>query len=133
MFTGCDPWTPSSWTLQDIATVRDGVKKYNAEQAAATDPQQAPIHLNPTLICIRHVESDRGAWPYDTGYQAQNRYSSASGAYQYVDGTWASQSTAAGYGRMYAKAKYAPVAVQDAVAYYTITHGGTGPWAPDGC
>ena len=90
------------------------------------------IRLHPVLVCIRHHESDRTVWPYVRGYGAQNPVSSASGAYQFVDGTWRSQSSRAGYGG-YARAKFAPPEVQDAVAYYTITHGGRGHWRGSGC
>ncbi len=54
-------------------------------------------------------------------YQAQNKVSTASGAYQFVDGTWA------GYGG-YSKAKLAPPSVQDQKARETLARSGTSPW-----
>lgn len=88
------------------------------------------------LACIRRHESDRGPYPHTRGYQAQNPVSSASGAYQFLDGVWRNVSARAGYGG-YARAKFAPPSVQDAVAAWTYTHQGprgTGyPWRGTGC
>lgn len=89
--------------------------------------------MHPFLVCVRHHESDRGPYPHKRGYQAQNPVSTASGAYQFIDGTWRTVSARAGYGG-YAKAKYAPPHVQDAVAYHTaITMGEKSHWAGTGC
>jgi hypothetical protein len=55
-------------------------------------------------------------------YQAQNRSSTASGAYQFLDSTWA------GYGG-YSKARLAPASVQDQKARDTYARSGTRPWA----
>lgn len=90
------------------------------------------ISTNPTLVCIRRHESDRGPYPHKAGYRAENGRSSASGAYQFVDGTWRTMSARAGYGG-YPRASSAPPYVQDAVAYYTIRNGGIGHWNGSGC
>ena len=91
------------------------------------------IQRNPTLICIRRHESDRGGAPlHIRGYQAQNPKSTASGAYQFLDSTWKGASARAGYPG-YARAKYAPWYVQDAVAYHVIKTGGKSAWNGSGC
>lgn len=60
-------------------------------------------------------------------YTAQNRSSSASGAYQFLDSTWG------GYGG-YVRAMYAPPAIQDQYALITYNRSGTAPWASSrGC
>lgn len=68
---------------------------------------------NPFLVCVRAHESDTAG-----SYLAQNPRSTASGAYQFLDTTWRVVSARAGHGG-FAKAKYAPSWVQDAVAYDT--------------
>ena len=65
-------------------------------------------------------------------YTAQNPYSSASGAYQFIDGTWQVASRAAGYPG-YSRAMYAPPRVQDAVFYYVVSHGGALHWRGTHC
>lgn len=60
-------------------------------------------------------------------YTAQNRSSTASGRYQFLDSSWG------GYGG-YARAKDAPPAVQDAKARETFARRGSQPWAASrGC
>jgi Transglycosylase-like domain len=114
----------ASCTSAEMEMVRAAVGE---RQASAQS-----VHLNSTLVCIRHHEWDRTAWPYDHGYRAENPVSTASGAYQFVDRTWRSESRAAGYaGTGHASA--ASVGVQDAVAFYAITHGGRSAWRGDGC
>jgi hypothetical protein len=49
-------------------------------------------------------------------YGAQNPTSTASGAYQFIDGTWQALTNKYGIGTEYSKAKYAPPEIQDAVA-----------------
>lgn len=101
----------------------------------ATAGCQHPQHLNPTLACIRRHESDRGPWPHDRGYRAveSTGSSTASGAYQMVDGTWRSLSRSAGLGGRWRRAKDAPPWAQDAVAWWAITHGGRSHWSGTGC
>lgn len=53
-------------------------------------------------------------------YTAQNPTSTASGAYQFVNGTWQSLTAKSGIGTQYATAKEAPANVQDAVAAYAL-------------
>ena len=65
-------------------------------------------------------------------YKAENPDSSASGAYQFIDETWKTQSRRAGFPG-YARASQAPPRVQDAVFYYTVLHGGIGHWNGTHC
>lgn len=61
------------------------------------------------LATIRQMESGNYSQPPNAG--------GASGAYQYIDSTWATQATAAGYGQYASQPAYlAPPSVQDAVA-----------------
>lgn len=96
-------------------------------QAVVLNALQNPPHNPPGgyLACVRHAES-RG------DYQAQNSRSTASGAYQFLDSTWATVSVQAGHGG-YAKARHAPPQVQDAVAEYTLKTQGKQPWAANSC
>lgn len=82
---------------------------------------------HPFLVCVRAHESDTAG-----GYQAQNPVSSASGAYQFIDSTWRNVSAQAGYPG-YAKARHAPMHVQDSVALWTYHNVGRSPWAGTGC
>lgn len=54
-------------------------------------------------------------------YTAQNRISTASGAYQFLDSTWANY-------KGYEKARLAPPEVQEEKAYQTFAASGTSPW-----
>lgn len=58
--------------------------------------------------CVRNHESATAGL-----YKAQNPVSSASGAYQFIDSTWRHYAQRLGYS--YARAVYAPPAVQDRV------------------
>jgi hypothetical protein len=53
-------------------------------------------------------------------YTAQNPTSTASGAYQFVNGTWQGLTQQSGIGTQYPTAKSAPPNVQDAVAAYAL-------------
>lgn len=66
-------------------------------------------------------------------YVAHNPASSASGAYQFVDGTWAHYQDRAGFGHRYSRAMYAPPAVQDAVFNYAISQGDYYHWKGTHC
>lgn len=94
--------------------------------------ERSSIQLDPFLTCVRHHESDRGPWPHTNGYAAQNPVSSASGAYQYLRGTWVTVSARAGYGG-YPTAASAPPHVQDAVAMWHYKNLGPSAWAGSGC
>jgi hypothetical protein len=71
-------------------------------------------HLPAVLLRIRHCESH-------DNYRARNQHSSASGAWQILDGTWDRF-------RGYRRAVHAPRAVQDAKALALFADRGTQPW-----
>ena len=115
----------------------------------APGPSSAPplepytaIHSNPTLVCIRHHESDHQSPPlYDQGYGANN-HNRYLGGYQFLQTTWTYWANAAGYpyaagaqplwAGIHGEFSVQPW-IQDEVAYFAIVHGGTGPWQGDGC
>lgn len=100
------------------------------QQSAVIRHLQRPAASSGTtrfLACVRAHESATSG-----GYRAQNPRSSASGAYQFIDSTWRTQSARAGYGG-YSRAIHAPPYVQDAVAAYTVQHGGRSHWRGTGC
>lgn len=77
------------------------------------------------LVRIRGCESHHN-------YTAQNKRSSASGAYQVIKGTWKSWSRAYGSdvnAARYAQAKHAPPHIQDLVATRAFKAQGSRPWA----
>lgn len=86
-----------------------------------------PFHLHPWAVCVRQHESDRAAWPHDKGYQAQNPRSTASGAYQMLDGTWKTLSQKAGV-QQYQRAGDAPGWAQDEVAQWAWSNGYKNHW-----
>lgn len=100
--------------------------------ARAVEAERRDRQHHPFLTCVRHHESDRGAWPHTRGYGAQNPRSSASGAYQFLDSTWRNVSARAGHPG-YARASHAPWYVQDAVALYMVNNGGRSAWNGTGC
>lgn len=121
------------WYLNEATPEqRTAVDHALREQAAEAQRRAASPSLHPFLTCVRRHESDRGPYPHTNGYQAQNPRSSASGAYQFINGTWQTMSARAGYPG-YSRAMHAPVHVQDAVALYTYRTQGASPWAGSGC
>jgi hypothetical protein len=89
-------------------------QEQTATKVAGTDigsnaQSQVPVSNQAILEAIRMKESGND-------YGAQNPVSSASGAYQFIDGTWQSLTKKYGIGTEYSKAKQAPPNIQDAVA-----------------
>lgn len=68
-----------------------------------------PLVLEHILQTIRSMESG-------SNYTALNKTASASGAYQYIDGTWRKKAEAVPGASAYPRAYQAPKAIQDAVA-----------------
>lgn len=138
--SGCLPGVPLSQWVPDAngdgqidATEVSTAQQAIADQwARSMDQQRHQTQLHPFLVCVRHFESDRGGYPFVGGYGAQNPTSTASGAYQFLDSTWRGASARAGFGG-YARAKYAPWYVQDAVALHVYNTGGKSAWRLDPC
>lgn len=97
-----------------------------AQSQAARDRQ-----LHPWLTCIRHRESDRGAYPHDDGYGARNGRSSASGAYQMVKRTYDLLVAGAGLANRGELANH-PWYEQDEIALWAHDNGYASHW-PGSC
>jgi hypothetical protein len=138
VLAGCnvpvEQWVPDfngdGQITQDEVDVRS--REILENVARSVDAQRRSVQQHPFLTCIRRHESDRGPWPHAGGYGAENPSSSASGAYQFLDSTWRKVSAQAGHPG-YARAKYAPWYVQDAVTLWVYEHGGRSNWAGSGC
>lgn len=90
-------------------------------EAVVSAPISAPADLAGVMQCIKDHESGN--------YAESSHPSGASGAYQYMPGTWQTWSERAGYPG-YAYAYQAPPEVQDAVTAYALSNGGAGNWSP---
>ncbi len=138
--TGCFPTGPVETWVPDFnsdgqisqAEVDQHKQAIVAQYVAAVDADRRAVQRHPFLTCVRHHESDRGAYPHINGYGAHNPRSSASGAYQFLDSTWRNVSARAGQAG-YARASYAPWYVQDAVALWMYDNGGRSAWRGSGC
>lgn len=65
--------------------------------------------------------------------RAENPTSSASGLFQFIDGTWQAWTKRSGVGRSYARASQAPAAIQWAVFSYAVRHHAQRAWAGTHC
>lgn len=77
----------------------------------ARDAQLANLDMDKTLAVIRRQETGS----FDGDYTKTTKAGSASGAYQFTDGTWRDMTRKYGVGTEYARAKDAPPDVQDAL------------------
>lgn len=101
--------------------------RHPAPRQAAEAAGGASGGLPEVLLRIRSCESGpngyaTGGRAHDFNYRAVNRRSTASGAWQALDGTWG------GWGG-YRRALFAPPAVQDAFARDLYRRSGVRPWA----
>lgn len=90
-------------------------------QPASRSYQRLGSSAEAFLRCVMKRES--GGNP-----KAQNRYSSASGLFQFIDGTWRAYSRESRIGTAYSRAKYAPASVQWALARWVVDNKGRYPW-----
>ena len=137
VLSGCQPHLVEAYnnsTPEQKEQINAELEKQAQERAFYEGIENArrSTQLHPFLTCVRHHESDRGGYPHINGYGAQNPYSSASGAYQFIDSTWRNVSARAGHGG-YATAAHAPWYVQDAVALWLYNNGGRSAWNGTGC
>lgn len=82
------------------------------KKVSRTNPRSPSDWIEGVRLCIIARESGGN-------YNAQNRYSTASGAYQFLDGTWRAVTGLGGSAKDY------PPAVQDA-AFYKLFDNGRG-------
>ena len=113
-----DAWNESSAEDVNVQAV-PAAKEQDATKLAGTAgganaQQQMPVTNQAVLETIRMKESGNN-------YGAQNPSSTASGAYQFIDGTWHALTKKYGIGTEYSKAKAAPPEIQDAVADKYVT------------
>ena len=92
-------------------------KPVEAAPKAAPAPAQNDSGGNSGVAILERIKKCESGG----NYQAQNKSSTASGAYQFLDSTWNN------YGG-YAKARLAPPSVQDRKAVETYNRSGTRPW-----
>lgn len=138
--TGCFPTGPvEEWVTDYDRDGRISQAEVDFHKAAivhraneALEQRRRAVQRHPFLTCVRHHESDRGAYPHINGYGARNPRSTASGAYQFLNSTWRNVSGRAGHPG-YARAADAPWYVQDAVALWLYNNGGRSAWAGTGC
>lgn len=93
-------------------------------EPASRSSQRPPVASDEAFLrCVVHRES-RG------DPRAENPTSSASGLFQFLDGTWRSVTRMSGIGTRYDRASDAPSSVQWSVARWTVEHIGRHPWRP---
>lgn len=87
-----------------------------------------PAHVERSARCIaKHESWTAGLW------KAENPVSTASGAFQFVDGTWRAVAARAGVGEAFSHASDAPPHVQAAVFAHQAMNHGLYPWKGTHC
>jgi hypothetical protein len=103
-------------------TVTVTAKPTRQSQAAA---RSRPLGSSDEAFLRCVVKRESGGDP-----RAQNPYSSASGLFQFIDGTWRAYARESGIGDEHARAKHAPAATQWALARWVVENKGRYPWKP---
>lgn len=80
------------------------------------------------LQCVIRHESRHAGGP-----NAENPSSTASGLFQFLDGTWRGNAKWVPSARKYARASDAPASVQWEVALHSVARGGHSNWSGTGC
>jgi hypothetical protein len=89
---------------------------------------KAPAAAVNFLQCVIRHESIMAGGP-----RAENSSSTASGLFQFVDGTWRHYAARIPSARKYSHASHAPAAVQWEVALLAVKWNGHGHWKGTGC
>ncbi len=88
--------------------------------------RQAPSAAVSFLQCVARHESHFNP-------RAENPRSTASGLFQFIDGTWRHYAKHVPEAKKYGHASHAPAAVQWEVALLAVKWGGHGHWRGTGC
>jgi hypothetical protein len=102
---------------------------------ASREKQSVPSWATAFRDCVINHESAEypaGEWP-KRPYDAENPTSSASGAFQFVDGTWKFYASELDFYPKYKRASDAPAFVQDAVFFHAILQGDFYHWNGTDC
>lgn len=99
--------------------------EHRATRSRPTTPPRRPATTRPRGIALRVATCESGDGHGSIDWRARNRYSSASGAFQFLDSTWHAVT------HRHDRAYQAPPRVQLA-AFYQLWDGGRGArhWAP---
>lgn len=120
---------PNNITDQ-VATVATSVVNTHYDDSGHHVWDNTPPWIRDFGRCVRHHES------FHSGhYRADNPGSTASGAYQFLDGTWSGNAKYTKGAKKYAHlpASVAPPWVQDKVFIHSINHGGIHNWDGTNC
>ena len=120
---------PNNITDQ-VATVATSVVNTYYDDSGHRVWRDTPPWIRDFGRCVRHHES------YHSGhYRANNPTSTASGAYQFLDGTWSGNAKYMKGAKKYAHlpASSAPPWVQDKVFIHSVERGGQSNWNGTNC
>jgi len=98
------------------------------QDSGASVWEDTPTWIRDLGLCIRRHESLHAGH-----YNAENPSSTASGAYQFLDGTWRGIAKWVKGAEGYRRASDAPPMIQDKVFIHSILHGGIHAWNGTWC